>query len=120
STGLRRAASRADAHPLLGVEVLIVGEEVFDLLKYDRGQVLPLTDVGIIWQRRIDRYADQFLIATMLVLKIKNTDGTSAHDAARDEGRASNYQRVERIAIRRKRMRHEAVVRRIAHRRMKD
>jgi hypothetical protein len=56
----------------------------------------------------------------MLVLQVQHRDRAGAHDAARHERRARHHQRVERIAIGRERVRHEAVVRRIAHRRVQD
>src|SRR5437868_1675434 len=59
-----------DADPLVGFEVLIVGEEMLDLLKHDRRQVLPLADVRIIRKGRVDRNADQLLVAAMLVLEV--------------------------------------------------
>src|SRR5438046_4852872 len=93
---------------------------MLDLLEDDRGQVLALADVRIIRERRVYRHADQLLVAAMLVLQVEDADGSRADDAPGDEGRARDDQRVERIAIGRKRMRNEAVVRRIAHRRVED
>src|SRR6476469_3360125 len=71
-----------DAHPFVGLEVLVVGEEVLDLLEHDRRQVLPLADVGIIREGGVDRDADQFLIAAMLILEVEHTDGPGADDTA--------------------------------------
>ena len=56
----------------------------------------------------------------MLVFEVQHADRPGAHDAARNEGAARDDQRVERIAIGRKGVRHEAVIRRIAHRRVQD
>src|SRR5881409_2076027 len=61
-------APLADAHPLVGLQILIVGEEMLDLLEHDRGQVLPLSDVRIIRKRRIHGHADELFIPAMLVL----------------------------------------------------
>src|SRR6266446_9905998 len=63
--GVRGVPPLADANPLVGFEILIVGEEMLDLLEHDRRQVLPLADIGIIWEGRVDRYADQLFIAAM-------------------------------------------------------
>src|SRR5690348_11369827 len=38
----------ADADPFVGLEILVVGEEVLDLLEHDRREVLSLADVGVI------------------------------------------------------------------------
>src|SRR4051794_30999038 len=75
-----------DADPFLGLKVLIMGEEMLDLLEHDRGQILPFADVGIIRKGRIDRNANQLLVASVLVFEVENADGTSANNAARNEG----------------------------------
>ena len=59
-------------------------------------------------------------IAAMLILEVQHRDRAGAHDAAGDEGRAGHNQRVERIAVGRQRVRHEAIVGGIAHRRVQD
>src|SRR4029079_9486867 len=110
----------ADADPFLGFEVLIVSKEMLDLLKHDRWQVLPLANVGVIREGRIDGHADQLLVAAMLVLEVEDAVRPGADDASGNERRAGDHQRVERVAVRRERMRDESVVRRIAHRRVKD
>ena len=124
STSIRRASAASpqcpDPHPLFGLEVLVVGEEMLDLLKHDRRQVLPFADVGIIRKGRVDRHADQLLVAAMLVLQVEDADRPRADDAAGNERRARDHQRVERVAVGRQRVRDEAVVRRIAHRRVQD
>src|SRR4051812_26381292 len=63
----RSISPLADPHPLVALEILIVGEEMLDLLEHDRGEVLPLADIRIIREGRIDRHADQFFIAAVLV-----------------------------------------------------
>src|ERR1044071_6084263 len=89
----------AHAHPLVDLEILIVGEEVLDLLEDDRRQVLPLTDVRIIREGRVDRNADQFLVAAMLVLEVEHADRPRTDDAAGHEWGAGDDQSVQRIAI---------------------
>src|SRR6478672_3678117 len=98
--GVGSVAPLADADPLVGLEVLIVSEKMLDLLEHDRGQVLPLANVGVIRKGRVDR---------------QGTD-----NAAWDERRARDYHRVEGVAIGRQGMGHEAVIGRIAHRRVED
>jgi hypothetical protein len=43
--GIRCVTPFADPDPFLGLEVLIVGEEMLDLLEDDRRKVLPLADI---------------------------------------------------------------------------
>src|SRR5436853_4397740 len=102
--GVGGIAPLADAHPLVDLQVLIVGEEVLDLLKDDRRQVLPLADIGVIWEGRVDRNTDQLLVAAMLVLEIEDADRPRPDDRAGDERRAGDDQSVERIAIGRERV----------------
>ncbi|KIU00301.1 hypothetical protein QU38_02825, partial [Staphylococcus aureus] len=107
-------------HPLALLEILVVLEEVLDLLEHDRRQVLPLADVRIIGEGAVHRHADQLLVAAGLVLELEHADRAGTHHAARHEGRARDDQRVERVAVGRERVRHEAVIRRVAHRRVQD
>ena len=95
-------------------------KEVLDLLKDDRGQVLGFPHVRIIGEGRIHGHTDQFFVAAMLVFQVQHADRAGAHHATGNEGRARDHQRVQRIAIGRKRVRHEAVIGGIAHRRMQD
>src|SRR5438270_12931955 len=67
-------APMADPDPLVRFKVLIMGEEMFDLLQHDRRQILPLADIGVIRKGRVDWDADQFLIAAMLVLEVKDAN----------------------------------------------
>ena len=55
-----------------------------------------------------------------VVVVAEHADRARADHAAGDEGRAGDNQRVERIAVGREGVRHEAVVGRIAHRRVQD
>src|SRR5690606_15112619 len=64
----------ADAHPLFGFEILVVGEEVLDLLEDDRRQVLPLGHVRVVREGRVDRHADQLLVAAVLVFQVEHAD----------------------------------------------
>jgi hypothetical protein len=62
------AAPGADAHPFLGFQILIVGEEMLDLLEHDVGQIRLFVHVAIIREGRIIGDTDQLFVATMLVL----------------------------------------------------
>src|SRR4051812_37250065 len=77
-----RVTPLAHPHPLVDLEVLIVGEEMLDLLKHDRRQVLPLSDIRIIREGRVDGHADELLVTPMLVLEVEDPDRASADDAA--------------------------------------
>ena len=97
-----------------------MGEEMLDLLHHDLGQITALTDLAIIREGGVDRHAKQLLIAAMLVFQIQHRDRARTHDATGHEGRACDHQCVQRIAIGRQRVGHEAVIGGIAHRRVQD
>src|SRR4051794_6725849 len=77
AASIRGIAPLSDADPLVDFEVLIVGEEVLDLLKHDRGQVLPLADIGIIREGCINGHADELFVPAMLILQIEDADRAS-------------------------------------------
>jgi hypothetical protein len=72
---------------------------MFDLLEHDRGQVLALADIRIVREGRVHRHADQLLVAAVLVLEVEHADRPRADDAAGNERRAGDDQRVERVAV---------------------
>src|SRR3546814_19065845 len=78
----------ADPHPLFGLQILVMGEEVLDLLEDDLGQVVLLTHLGVIREGRVDGHADQLLVAAMFVFEVEHRARTRAHDAARYERRS--------------------------------
>src|SRR3546814_10757348 len=86
-------SSDLDPHPLFGLQILVMGEEVLDLLEDDLGQVVLLTHLGVIREGRVDGHADQLLVAAMFVFEVEHRDRTRAHDAARYERRARDDQR---------------------------
>src|SRR5205823_15066352 len=94
--------------------------EMLDLLHPDAGQILAPGDARIIREGGIDRNGDQFLVAAVLVLKEQYADRPDPNNAARNERRPRDNQRVDRIAIGRARVRNEAVIGRVAHWRVQD
>src|SRR4051794_38620232 len=61
-------APMADADPFVRFEVLIVGEEMLDLLKHDRWQVLPPANVSEIREGGVGGPEDDFPVPAVLVL----------------------------------------------------
>ena len=86
TAGIRGVTPFADAHPLLGLKILIMSEEMLDLLEYDRRKVMPFADVLVVREGRIHRHADQLLVAAMLIFQVEDTDRSGANDAAGHEG----------------------------------
>src|SRR5438067_7912971 len=78
-------APAPDAHPFLGLQVFVVGEEMLDLLHHDAGQILAPGDARIIREGGIDRNGDQFLVAAVLVLKEQHADRPDSNNTARNE-----------------------------------
>lgn len=87
-----------------------MGEEVLDLAEHDRRQIALFLNIGIVGEGGVVGNADQLLVAAVLVFQVQHRDRANAHDRAGHEGRAGNDQRVKRIAVGRKRVRHETVV----------
>src|SRR3546814_8824599 len=90
-------SSDLDPHPLFGLQILVMGEEVLDLLEDDLGQVVLLTHLGVIREGRVDGHADQLLVAAMFVFEVEHRDRTRAHDA-RSEEHTSELQSLMRIS----------------------
>src|SRR5436305_15141078 len=78
-------APAPDAHPFLGLQVFIVGEEMLDLLHHDVGQILAPGDARIIRESGIDRNGDQFLVAAVLVFQVQDRDRPDSNYTARNE-----------------------------------
>ncbi|PAV68276.1 hypothetical protein WR25_13351 [Diploscapter pachys] len=67
-------APGADAHPLLLLQVLIVGEEVFDLFEDDLRQIVLFPDVRIIGEARHQKLVESgFAGASLLEARIAGT-----------------------------------------------
>src|SRR3954453_13811177 len=74
-------APASDPHPLVRLQVLVMGEEVLDLLPDYLGQVLGPADVRIIRKGRIDRNGQQLLVAAMLVFEEQDGNRPRPDDA---------------------------------------
>ena len=64
----------ADTDPLLRFQIFVMLEEVLDLLKHDRRQVMPLPDIRIIREGRVDGHADELFVAAVLVFEVEDAD----------------------------------------------
>ena len=95
-------------------------EEMGDTLDQDFGQVGVVADVLVIGVQFLDRDGDDLFILSGLVMHDEHADGARAHDGAGNDRNAAHDQHVHRIAVFRERMRDEAVIRRILHRRVDE
>ena len=93
---------------------------MLDLLGHDRRQIVEIVDLAVIRKGRIDRHGDQFLVAALVVVHQQHADRAHADHRAGNDRRAGDDERVERIAILAQSVRYEAVIGRIAHRRVQD
>src|ERR1700727_3041126 len=67
SASLVRVAPANDLDPLVGLEILVVCEEMLDLLDRDRGQVRIVIHVRIALGELCRRYGKQLLVAARFV-----------------------------------------------------
>jgi hypothetical protein len=104
SGALRRHCPGAHAHPLFGSQILVVGEEVFNLLRDDVGQVFLFLHVGIVREGLVVGNAEQLFVAAGFVLKVEHRDRAATHNRTGHEGRTGHHQRVQRVAIGRERV----------------
>ncbi len=95
-------------------------EKVGDARQLRRQNVGIIIHIIIIGRQLVVRGGEDFLVQPALVLHQQNTDRPRAHDASRDQGGRAEQQHVNRIAIIRQRVRDEAVIARIAHRRVQE
>src|SRR5215510_3135265 len=112
---LRRIAPAEYLDPLAGLEVLVVLEEVLDLPDRDLRHLRIFGDVGVALGELRHRHRDDLFIAASVILHLEHTDRPHVDDGARHDRTRVGDQHVDRIAVLGQRMRHEAVIARIAH-----
>jgi hypothetical protein len=106
----------ADLDPFAGLEVLVVLEEVRHLVQRDLRQIGVVEHLFIAFGELWRGHGDDFFILAGIVFHHQHADRTNIDDAAGDERARVADQHVDRIAIARQGVRHEAVIARVAHR----
>src|SRR5947209_5114029 len=107
-------------HPFSGLQILVVLKEMLDLLDGDLRHVRDLVDVGVALGQFRHRHGDDLLVAPALVIHLEHADRADIdHRAWHDRPRVGN-KHVDRIAVVGKRVRNEAVIAGIAHRRIQE
>ena len=114
------AAPAQDLHPFAGLEILVVLEEVLDLLQRDVGQVGVRLHLVVALRQLRRRHRDDLLVAAGFVFHEQHADRAHAHDGAGDDGAGVDDQHVAGIAVIGQRVRDEAVVPGVAHRRVEE
>ncbi len=107
-------------HPLGGLEVLVVLEEVLDLLEGDLRQIRVVVHLLVATRELRHRHGDDLLVAARLVLHLQHADRAHRHDRARHHAALVRDEHVARIAVVRQRVRNEPVIARVAHGRVEE
>src|SRR6188472_3271380 len=115
--GVVRPRPSGKPHPLAGLEILVVLEEMRDLRELYFRKVLRRRDRPIQRREAVDRHGEHLGVAARLVVHLQHADRPAAHDDAGDQWHRRDDEYVARIAVVRKRLRNVAVVARIVHRR---
>src|SRR5471030_431927 len=105
---------------LAGLEVLVMDEKVLDLLARDLGQVAGALHIGVTQGDLGSRHGDDLLVLAAIVLHEQHADRPHVHHRARNDRPRVGDQHIDRVAVLRQRVRHEAVVPGIAHRRVEE
>src|SRR5471030_1554280 len=113
-------APALELDPLAGLEVLVMDEKVLDLLARDLGQVAGALHIGVTQGDLGGWHGDDLLVLAAIVLHEQHADRPYVHHSARNDRPRVGDQHVDRISVLRERVRHEAVVPRIAHRRVEE
>ena len=105
---------------LPGLEILVVLEEVLDLLQRDVGQVGVVLHLVVALGQLRRGHRDDLLVAAGLVLHQEHADRAHVHDGAGHDRAGVGDQHVAGIAVVRQRVRDEAVIAGVAHRRIEE
>ena len=117
---LRGIAPAEHLHPFAGLQILVVLEEVPHLLQGDLGQVGVVHHMRVALGELRHRHREHLLVAAGLVLHLEHADRAHVDHRARHDRPRVRDQHVDRIAVVGERVRHEAVIARIAHRRVQE
>src|SRR6202020_1626947 len=112
---LVRVAPANDLDPLVGLEILVMCEEMLDLLDRDRGQVRIAIHVRIALGELCRRHGEQLLVIACLVFHDQDADDLATHDGARNDCARVRDDHVAGIAVARERMGDEPVIPREPH-----
>ena len=92
-------APTEDLDPFLGLEILVMGEEMLDLLDRDRRQIGMVVDVGVALGERRRGHGEQLLVAAVLVLHQENADDPAAHHRAGNDRAGVGDDHVAWVAV---------------------
>ncbi|EGE56063.1 hypothetical protein RHECNPAF_750022 [Rhizobium etli CNPAF512] len=118
--GFAGIAPAEDLHPLAGLQILVVLEEVLDLLQRDLRKVRIILHLLIAQRQLRRRHGDDLLVLARIVFHLQDADRAHVDDAARNQRAGAGDQDVDRVAVFGQRVRHEAVIARIGHRRIEE
>ena len=88
---------------------------MLDLLNGDLGQVRIVAHVKVALGQLVRWDSDDLLIPTAIIFHLHHANGAHIQNGAGHDGARIGHQHVNRVAIFRKRMRHEAIIPWIAH-----
>ncbi len=111
-------APTQNLHPFAGFEILVVAEEMLDLIERDLRQIGIIVNLLVARRELLRRHGDELLVAAMFVLHQQHADDPAIHYRARRDRAGIDHDDIARVAIFRQRMRDEAVIAGVAHRRI--
>ena len=91
-----------------------------DLLARDLGQIREVSHVLVAPRQMGRRHGDDLLVLSGIVLHDQDADRPDIDHASRHQRPGVADQHVDRVAVVRQRMRYEAVIPRIGHRRVEE
>ena len=95
-------------------------EEMLDLLDGNLRQVFVAEHAVIALGELMRRHGDDLFVAAAVVLHLEHADGANVNDRAGHDRPRIGDQHVDRVAVVRQSVRHEAVIAGVAHRRIKE
>src|ERR1019366_5679317 len=112
------ASPAGDLHPLVGLEVLVVLEEVLDLPERDVGQIEVRLHTLIAERQARHRNSDDFFIAPCLVLHLEHAHRADGYDGPGHDATLVGDEHVAGVAIVGQRVRNKPVITGVTHRRV--
>src|ERR1700681_2071987 len=116
-SGIVNAAPAVDAHPLAGLEILVVLEEMLDLMQSLGVDVLVLEPVTVDRQHLVIGYRQHLGIGARLIGHLQQPQWPAAHHHSGYQRKWRDHQHVDRVTVLRHGARHVAVVAGVMHRR---
>src|SRR5690625_1392027 len=115
-----RVTPALDLDPLARFQILVVLEEVRNLVDQDLGELAIAGNLAVVGMQGVDRYREYLLVLALFILHHQHTDRPYLDDSARHDRVAAEHQHIDRITVIRQRVRHEAVVAGVMHRRVQE